>query len=241
MKLHSDLSPELEAFCEFLGVTVLFVNVVLKMPQILTIWHSGGTTCISLRSTVLEWISYTVMLVYPFALDYPVHTYIECVFAVLQDYILVLMIMHYRNELSPQWILPFMVYNVAVVVTGSGILPEVALYAIMLATTPMLIWSKIDQIKEMYVNKDAGQVSLATWGLTVYDTGVRQFTTALITHDTPLQINLSTSQVFNVAIVACILYYRCTPGGLQGPTPPSVPPAPARPTSSTRRRCTAHN
>lgn len=195
----------------FFSFTVVLSSLIYKLPQGYLIWSHKSTEAISLPSILLEWTSYSIMATYQFAMGYPVHTYIENCLETIEDFFLTLMILYYRNELDITDVPYFAFYFISVGIVASNLLHRHFMFLIINSTTPMLIWSKFDQLIEILVEGSAGDVSLITWLTCVYCTAARIYTTITITKDKSMLLNLVTSQVFNVAIVVAILYY----GGLR--------------------------
>ncbi|KAH9523423.1 hypothetical protein Btru_039993 [Bulinus truncatus] len=197
---------------QMLSSTLVVTTMVSKLPQIKNIVCSGSTMSISLSSVVIEWLAYTVMLTYQYAMGYPHYTFFESNATVLQDFILILLILKHRNLIEVR-ILPFYaLYVIFFIVMCSNLLPQHIMLVVISATTPMLVWSKVNQLMTIWRNETAGSVSAITWLIAVYNTAVRILTTVAITKDFPMFINLGSSEFLNVAVLMSILYYRLKRG-----------------------------
>ncbi|GFO11333.1 P loop repeat-containing protein 3 [Plakobranchus ocellatus] len=93
-------------------------------------------------------------------------------------------------------------YILAFCVMSLNWLPESLMVASIAATTPLLCWSKVDQLVEILWSQDPGSLSALTWFIAVYDTAV------VITKDMPMFINLTSSEILNIAIFTSIVYYN---------------------------------
>lgn len=203
----SELSPTTDAVLHYLSTSVIVLSFIYKLPQIYQVLRSGSTTRISVHSLVYESLSYSVFVVYHFAFDYPLYTYGEHIVAILQEYILMAIVLTYREELDVKWITGFLAYLAVCLALALRWLPHFILYTSMLATTPMLLWSKFVQLTEILHHKHRGEVNMLTWGIVTYETAVRMLTTALVTKDTLYGINLASTEFLNIAILCAIFYY----------------------------------
>ncbi|RUS77667.1 hypothetical protein EGW08_014564 [Elysia chlorotica] len=206
-ELANDKSMLLKV-CTVLSYTVIFNTCIYKAPQVYAIIHSGSSAGISLTSVILEWIAYSIMLTYHFAKDYPLETYLEIVLMVLQDAILTAIIVVNR-ELVNWKVIPYtFAYMLAFIVIALNWLSESLMIIVIGMTTPILCWSKVDQLMEILWTKDPGSLSTLSWFITVYDTGVRILTTMVILKDMAMFINLTVSEILNIAIFSSIVYFN---------------------------------
>ncbi|XP_005090111.1 solute carrier family 66 member 3 [Aplysia californica] len=198
----------LTQICEFLSATVFIATFIYKVPQLYVVIVSSSTRAISLPSIVLEWIAYSIMLTYQVAMGYPMYTWAEKVIMVSEDFVLTLVVMSYKGQLRSRTLPYFLLYSFCFVMIVMRWLPDLIMVSTIALTTPILLWSKIEQLYEILNKWDAGRVSGLTWFIAAYCTGVRILTTVVITKDTPMLVNLTSSQVLNVAVFASIVYFK---------------------------------
>lgn len=216
MDTSIDANSWLLRLCSFLSYTVVLNTFYFKAPQIYAIIHSGSSSGVSLTSVILEWIAYSIMLTYHFAMEYPLETYVEIILMVAQDCLLLLVILANRNMISTSIIPYSFAYIVGLAAIALNWLSEGLMMIAIGVSTPILCWSKIDQLMEILWSQDPGSLSALSWFIAVYDTGVRILTTMVITKDMPMFINLTTSEVLNIAVFFSIMYYNCKKNNLGG-------------------------
>ncbi|XP_052776087.1 solute carrier family 66 member 3-like isoform X2 [Mya arenaria] len=171
-----------EDLCNFLSLTVVSLCIIMKVPQIWSAFKTGNTHGISLKSVLLEQTGYSIMLSYSFAMEYPVTTYLETAFLLVQNFFMLALIVYTRDLLSPKVILILAVY---------------------------LSWvsSKFAQILDLYRQKEPGRLSAMTWSIAGYGCFVRVLTNIVQTGDWFIVLNFSCGATLNTTIVAMILYY----------------------------------
>lgn len=185
-------------------MTSLFV----KVPQILSVLNARSTKGLSLSSVLLEEIGYSIMLTYNFALGYPLASYFEYTVLVLQDFILIIAILHFDGLLKIQTLPGFLLYFL--VYTGIALrwFPDFVLTTVISLVTPLSFSSKFAQIKLLYNSKNPGQVSLATWGIVAYGATARVVTSCVLTGDPGVILNFCVAASMNIFISCMIVYYR---------------------------------
>ncbi|GFS24452.1 PQ-loop repeat-containing protein 3-like [Elysia marginata] len=196
------------SLCTFLSYTVVVNTFFYKAPQVYAIIHSGSSLGVSLTSVTLEWIAYSIMLTYHYAMEYPLETYLEIILMVLQDCLLTVVILTNRDMISINVIPYTFIYVLGFIAIALKWLPDTLLFLAVGVTTPILCWSKVDQLVEILWTEDPGCLSALSWFIAVYDTGVRILTTTVITKDMPMFINLTASEILNIAVFGSILYFN---------------------------------
>ncbi|XP_048762061.2 solute carrier family 66 member 3-like [Ostrea edulis] len=199
---------EIVTFCNFLSYSVILTCLIVKIPQILSVLNAKSTKGLSLSSVLLEEIGYSIMLTYNFAKNYPIASYLEYPVLVLQDFILIVAILHFDGLLKVKILPVFFLY----VFMCSGIafrwFPDVILTTAISSVTPLSFSSKFAQIKLLYTSKAPGQVSLATWSIVAYGATARVVTSYFLTGDPVVILNFCVAATMNVTISCMILYYR---------------------------------
>ncbi|KAL4236302.1 PQ-loop repeat-containing protein 3 [Mactra antiquata] len=197
----------MESLCNFLSLTVVGLCVIMKVPQIWSAFKAGNTNGISLGSVLLEQCGYSIMLSYSFAMEYPVVNYLETAFLLTQNFLLLGLIIHTRDMLSPKVFIFFVLYMIVYLSIANKFLPEVMMKAVISLNTPLSVSSKLTQILALYRNKEPGRLSAKTWGIAAYGCYVRVFTNLVQTGDPFIILSFSSGAFLNTVIVIMILFY----------------------------------
>lgn len=199
---------DIVSFSHYLSYSVILTSLFVKVPQILSVLNARSTKGLSLSSVLLEEIGYSILLTYNFALGYPLASYFEYTVLVLQDFILIIAILHFDGLLKihtlPAFLLYFLVY------TGIAFrwFPDFVLTTVISLVTPLSFSSKFAQIKLLYTSKNPGQVSLATWGIVAYGATARVVTSCVLTGDPGVILNFCVAASMNTFISCMVVYYR---------------------------------
>lgn len=199
---------DIVSFSHYLSYSVILTSLFVKVPQILSVLNARSTKGLSLSSVLLEEIGYSILLTYNFALGYPLASYFEYTVLVLQDFILIIAILHFDGLLKihtlPAFLLYFLVY------TGIAFrwFPDFVLTTVISLVTPLSFSSKFAQIKLLYTSKNPGQVSLATWGIVAYGATARVVTSCVLTWDPGVILNFCVAASMNTFISCMIVHYR---------------------------------
>lgn len=199
---------DIVSFSHYLSYSVILTSLFVKVPQILSVLNARSTKGLSLSSVLLEEIGYSILLTYNFALGYPLASYFEYTVLVLQDFILIIAILHFDGLLKihtlPAFLLYFLVY------TGIALrwFPDFVLTTVISLVTPLSFSSKFAQIKLLYTSKNPGQVSLATWGIVAYGATARVVTSCVLTGDPGVILNFCVAASMNTFISCMIVHYR---------------------------------
>lgn len=199
---------DIVSFSHYLSYSVILTSLFVKVPQILSVLNARSTKGLSLSSVLLEEIGYSILLTYNFALGYPLASYFEYTVLVLQDFILIIAILHFDGLLKihtlPAFLLYFLVY------TGIAFrwFPDFVLTTVISLVTPLSFSSKFAQIKLLYTSKNPGQVSLATWGIVAYGATARVVTSCVLTGDPGVILNFCVAASMNTFISCMVVHYR---------------------------------
>ncbi|RUS80083.1 hypothetical protein EGW08_012161 [Elysia chlorotica] len=204
----AQLSPDEDSLWFLLNTSVLALTLIYKMPQVYNVVSTRSSRGISMPSLVLEFISYSVEMVYQSAMDYPFETYFEICLMWAQDVILLYVVLDERHLIGTNLIVPFLIYSVCFVSIYNYWLPDIIMYTLIVSTTPGLIVSKSAQLLKILRDRDAGTVSPQTWGMLAYMAGARVLTTAFVTKDLPMFLNNSSAMVLNISITISVLYFN---------------------------------
>lgn len=198
----------LQSLSNFLGLTVILANFVVKLPQIFAVYNSGSSKGLSLTSLLLEECGYSIMFTYHFAMDYPLMTYFEYVLLLIQDLVLILMVLFFSGILNIKVMALIGVYISVFVGLALNMYPAFVLKLAIGLVTPLSVSSKAAQILTLYRKKDPGQVSLLSWCIASYGSTSRMVTTAISTGDIAVMVIFVSASLLNYANVFTILYYK---------------------------------
>ncbi|CAG7822213.1 unnamed protein product [Allacma fusca] len=191
-------------FCDLTTIGLCFI---CKIPQIWTILKCKSVEGLSMPSLILEVLTYAISLCYNVMREYPLLSYMEDPFLVLQSLLVILLVYYFWGQLDIKkfGILGTSIaifYGLTLGIPHPGILP-----LLLSATVPMKVFSKLMQVKEIWVRKTAGNVSLVSWIINVYTCGTRIVTTLLVTGDTTLLTKHVISMSLNCLVIATAWHF----------------------------------
>lgn len=199
---------DIVSFSHYLSYSVILTSLFVKVPQILSVLNARSTKGLSLSSVLLEEIGYSILLTYNFALGYPLASYFEYTVLVLQDFILIIAILHFDGLLKIHTLPAFLVYFLVYTGIAFRWFPDFVLTTVISLVTPLSFSSKFAQIKLLYTSKNPGQVSLATWGIVAYGATARVVTSCVLTGDPGVILNFCVAASMNTFISCMIVHYR---------------------------------
>lgn len=199
---------DIVSFSHYLSYSVILTSLFVKVPQILSVLNARSTKGLSLSSVLLEEIGYSILLTYNFALGYPLASYFEYTVLVLQDFILIIAILHFDGLLKIHTLPAFLVYFLVYTGIAFRWFPDFVLTTVISLVTPLSFSSKFAQIKLLYTSKNPGQVSLATWGIVAYGATARVVTSCVLTGDPGVILNFCVAASMNIFISCMVVYYR---------------------------------
>lgn len=199
---------DIVSFSHYLSYSVILTSLFVKVPQILSVLNARSTKGLSLSSVLLEEIGYSILLTYNFALGYPLASYFEYTVLVLQDFILIIAILHFDGLLKIHTLPAFLVYFLVYTGIAFRWFPDFVLTTVISLVTPLSFSSKFAQIKLLYTSKNPGQVSLATWGIVAYGATARVVTSCVLTGDPGVILNFCVAASMNTFISCMIVFYR---------------------------------
>ncbi|KAK6188923.1 hypothetical protein SNE40_005000 [Patella caerulea] len=201
-------SASLLLLSNVLSISVILACIVIKLPQILSMIRGGSSKGVRLSSVLLEECGYSIMLTYHFAMNYPIATYFEYTFLVLQDLIVIVLILGYNEKLNLTALPFFALYMCVFSCFAMNMVPGYVLKTAISLCTPISTSSKLIQLVSIVRNQDPGTVSAATWGMAFYTTMARSITTLIQTGDVRVLINFGISCLLNFSLTIMVLYYR---------------------------------
>ena len=191
-----------------LGSIVVIVSSVMKLPQVYSIIKAKSGEGISISSFVMEIFCYAVTYCYCHGQGYGLSTYVENLFLLIQDIIIILSTLYFAKQLKDNKVyIVGGVFVVSFIVMFIGIIPDVIMELLNASTTIMFMVSKLPQIIQNYKSKNTGSLSLiTTLGLFVGNL-VRIFTSLSGTDSLSLLLSFIIAGALNLIIVIQIIMY----------------------------------
>uniref|UniRef100_U5EXY8 Solute carrier family 66 member 3 n=1 Tax=Corethrella appendiculata TaxID=1370023 RepID=U5EXY8_9DIPT len=193
---------------DLLSLITIASCLVSKVPQIRTIQQLQSSQGISLNGLLLEVSSYTVTMLYNYTNRYAFLSYMEYPILLLQEYVLILLVLKYKDLLNPtayKWI---GIYWTIFFGFALGILPGSLLMLMVPFTTPVGATSKIMQLVEILRTKNSETVSLITWGLSAFTNLTRIYTILIDSGDKVLLSNFAISTVLSSLVLFAAWFYK---------------------------------
>lgn len=194
------------ALSKFLGYSVVALAAVVKLPQIIKVLKASSVQGLSILSFVTELITQTATFSYSAARGFPFSAWGESVIKASQTSLIVVLCFYFTNRRLAAVLFPFL-YCAVVYVLVSGITPMDVLVKLVSLNIPFLCISRVSQIATNFRNGHTGQLSFIMVLMLLYSHGVRIFTTLQETGDKYILAIFTTSTIFNITMVAQILYY----------------------------------
>ena len=194
--------------CTMVGYSVLLSTMVYKVPQVYVVLKTGSAEGISLTSLVTEFLSYSVETIYQIAMGYPLTTYFEMFLMWGGDAVLLPIVLYRRGLLNFKLVPHFIVFVTFCFVIVTFPLPLWLMYSIYGITIPILVFSKVSLLLDIYRSKNPGVLSAVSWSLLSYNVGARLPTHYLLAYDLPKFINYIAAFVLDIAVAWSIYYYN---------------------------------
>ncbi|XP_031620142.1 solute carrier family 66 member 3 [Contarinia nasturtii] len=193
---------------DILSLVTVVLCMVQKLPQIRDIYTYKSAKGISATSLMLELFGYTVMMLYNYTYSYSLLSYLEYPILLVQEYILVALVLKYKNMLNQKSFTAIGIYWAVVLLFAYQICPRFLLAMAVPFCTPIGATSKVLQLLEILRTKDSTTVSLTSWFLSAFTNLTRVYTTSVETGDTMLLINFTISFALSMSVYLAAFYYK---------------------------------
>lgn len=193
---------------KLLGYTIVTASLFMKVPQILSIFNAKTGKGVSIQSFTIEIFLYAISFNYHYQNSFPISTYFDYFFLMIQDIIILFLIIYYARAFNT---LSYAVAGAFIAFFGvlfMGLCPMYLLETMQALTIPFFIIAKFPQIYSNFKNKSTGALSLTTTvGLAAGNT-IRIFTTIKeMGGDFTMLFSYSVGALLNYIIIAQILIY----------------------------------
>lgn len=197
------------AISKGLGIGIVAMSSIVKIPQILSLIMSGSAEGLSFISVYLEIAAQLISLAYNFRMGFPFSTFGETALIVIQNIVIGALILSFNGK-KIQAALLFL--NIAFAVhalfnPGSGLVNDQLLGLLQTATIPISLASKLPQIYTNFSNKSTGKLS--AFSVVNYLAGslARVFTTMQEVNDPKILASFAAGAVLNLVLMLQMVFY----------------------------------
>ncbi|KAI5821455.1 hypothetical protein BZA77DRAFT_256720 [Pyronema omphalodes] len=195
------------AISKAIGVAIVGLSTVVKVPQILKLVKSGSAKGVSFTSYALETTAYFITLAYNFRSGNPFSTYGEIALLAAQNVIISLLVLAYKGRLDVAAL-----YTAVLATAGYSLFnqelvtPEMMVMA-QAATIPLGLMSKVPQIWTILREKSTGQLSAFAVFNYLFGSLARIFTTLAEVNDPVILYGFLGGFALNVVLAFQMIWY----------------------------------
>jgi len=195
------------AISKAVGIAIVSLSVVVKVPQLLKLLSSGSARGISFTSYMLETVAYFITLAYNVRSGNPFSTFGEIAILAVQNVVIGLLVLYFRGKFNAASL-----YAAALAVGGYALFNEGLVDSDMMAlaqaaTIPLALMSKVPQIWTIVKEKSTGQLSAFAVFNYLFGSFARIFTTLAEVDDPIILYGFAGSAVLNVVLALQMLWY----------------------------------
>jgi len=147
------------AVSKAIGVGIVGLSTVVKVPQLLKLLKSGSAQGISFSSYLLETAAYIITLAYNYRSGNPFSTYGEIALLAVQNVIISMLVLHYRGKAGVAALYAAVLAGCGYALLNEGVINKEAMLMVQAATIPLGLMSKVPQIVTIAKEKCTGQLS----------------------------------------------------------------------------------
>lgn len=189
-----------------LGLAIVALAGIIKLPQILSVISAGSGDGLSLATLLIETFGYAYNLAAHYRLDYPVSTYGDFAVLALQNCVLISLVHRFEKKAATGAVI------VAALVGSLGVMcspvfPMAILEFLTLLNVPVTIAARLPQITKSYLNKSTGSLSVITCCGLFLGASARVFTTLQSVDNVNILIGYVTGTFLNFVVAFQVLYY----------------------------------
>uniref|UniRef100_A0A1B6M2M9 Solute carrier family 66 member 3 n=1 Tax=Graphocephala atropunctata TaxID=36148 RepID=A0A1B6M2M9_9HEMI len=198
----------IQIFSDILSIITISSCLILKVPQILSIHRLKSASGINIYGLLLELGSYTTTTCYNYVNSYALLSYLEYPIIIAQEYVLIFLVLKYKNWLNTRTYALIILYFVIVFGFVSKIIPSPVLMYIIPLCTPVSLSSKAIQLWEILSTRNADSVSITTWLISAFTNFTRVFTIFVDSADKILLTNFILSGTLSSSIAVAAKYFQ---------------------------------
>jgi mannose-P-dolichol utilization defect 1 len=190
-----------------LGINIIIGSLLVKVPQIVKIWHNKSAEGLSMVSILLDLMAITFHMSYSFVSGFPFSAWGDGTFLAIQTAIVASLVFLFGHRSGAKSCVFLLFYGVFVYVLMGGITPLKFLWTAQGFNVPILLMGKLSQAVTNYKNKSTGQLSAITVLMLFMGSLARIFTSVQETGDKMMIITYCASTFANAVIVTQLLMY----------------------------------
>lgn len=196
------------AISKALGIAIITVASVVKIPQILKLVKSESATGLSFTSYVLETASFLITLAYNVRSGWPFSTYGETALILVQDVVIAVLVLHFtkRDAVAGTFVAVVAAASYALLVSETLVDASMMNY-LQAGAGALSVASKLPQI--LTVHREGGTGQLSAFAVFNYLAGSlsRIFTTLQEVDDRLILYGFVAGFVLNAVLAGQMVYY----------------------------------
>ncbi|KAF2663414.1 monosaccharide-P-dolichol utilization protein [Microthyrium microscopicum] len=236
------------AVSKALGIGIVGVSAIVKLPQLYNLVHSKSASGISLLSYLLETAAYVITLAYNARMGNPFSTYGENAFIAVQNVAIASLVLHYGGQSTGAAVFIAGLAAAAYALFAPGVIDMNTMSMLQAGAGVLGIASKVPQIATIWREGSTGQLSSFAVFNFLFGSLSRIFTTLQEVNDPVILYGYIAGFALNLVLAGQVLYYWNTPAKssakknipkirVQNEKAESIPlEAPSRKGPTTRRR-----
>ncbi|XP_063986721.1 solute carrier family 66 member 3 [Diachasmimorpha longicaudata] len=202
------MKMDIQAIANTFSIITISACFILKIPQIWYLMAIKSSVGISLFGLLLELTSYTVMTSYNYTNGYALLTYLEYPVILAQQFVLIYLVLNYRNQVNNTSISFAICYFVLGTCIVIQVIPKFVLTILAPMCTPISASGKLVQLLTIVRAKNADSVSLLTWFISAFTNITRTFTIWVDSADFLLLANSIISSFLSSSVMFSAIYYK---------------------------------
>lgn len=195
------------AISKAIGVGIVGLSTVVKVPQLLKLLKSGSAQGISFTSYLLETTAFVITLAYNYRSGNPFSTYGEIALLAAQNVIISMLVLHYRGKAGVAALYAVVLASCGYALFNEGVINKEAMLMVQTATIPLGLMSKVPQILAIAKEKCTGQLSAFAVFNYLFGSLARVFTTLSEVDDPVILYGFLGGFALNVVLAVQMLWY----------------------------------
>ncbi len=206
------------AISKVLGVGIVSMSSIIKLPQIMKIFSSGSVQGLSLVSFMLETFAHLITTAYNFRTNQPFGTFGETTFLSIQNIIITVLIAIFSKSVN-NWVTIrrifivlsfFLVILYSLFFQNTSLISDKVMLYLQMITIPLGLASKIPQILKNWGSKSTGQLSGVSVMSSLLGSLARVFTIVQEIKDNTILASSISAVILNSILALQMLNYGNT-------------------------------
>jgi len=195
------------ALSKILGVGIVAGGAIVKIPQILKLLNSKSAAGLSISSYILETIAYGISLAYNVRQRFPISTYGETAFILVQNLCIMVLVFVYGRKLGLGGAILIAIGAMLYALFSRNVVSFSQLAYLQALTIPLGLVAKVPQIVQNYQNSSTGQLSAFTVMNYLIGSAARLFTTVTEVDDKMIFWSFALATVMNAILAIQMVWY----------------------------------